>query len=203
MATTHALTVVKNNCYKAPRFSNTDLPASMKEIEEKDSFSHNSEVSEESLDDLKRTKTRTYRTNRRHTNRSLNKCIQNYEKEDGVSEEQFYENLIKLREEHKKTLKLLETKYYNELKKQTNFQWEGFQHGVGLQEYNGTKNGASKDISQSGSKDTFHSNSSTQDFVKDLSHLNASAGKKYIHYVQSSYFPEAYSKVAISDFRRS
>ena len=164
MATTHALTVVKNNCYKAPRLSNTDLPASMKEINERDSFSHCSEVSEESLDDLKRTKSRT---SHRHTNRSRNKYIQNYEREDGVSEEQFYDNLMNLREEHKKTLKLLETRYYDELKKQTNFQWKGFQQGVGLQEYNSTKNGSGKG----------HSNSSTQDFVKDLSHLNASTGK--------------------------
>ena len=180
MATTHALTVVKNNCYKAPRLSNTDLPSSMKEIEEKDSFSHNFEVNEGSLDDLKPTKTRTS-TNRRHSNRSRNKHIQNYEKEDGVSEEQFYENLINLREEHKKTLKLLETRYYNELKKQTNFQWDGFQQGVGLQEYNGTRtNGSSKRMDQSGPKDILQTrpNSSTQDFVKDLSHLNASAGKE-------------------------
>ena len=180
MATTHALTVVKNNCYKAPRLSNTGLPASMKEMKEKDSFSQNSEVSEESVDDLKRTKTRTS-TSRRHTNRNRNKFIQNYEKGDGVSEEQFYENLIKLREEHKKTLKLLETRYYNELKKETTFQWEGFQQGVGIQEYN-SMNGSVNDIEEHSqphaSKDVIRTRpkSAAQDVVKDLSHLNASAG---------------------------
>ena len=183
MATTHALTVVKNNCYKAPRLSNTGLPASMKEIKEDHSFSQSSEGGEQSDDDLNRTKTRTS-SGRRHINKNKNrhKFIQSYEKEDGVSEEQFYENLIKLREEHKKTLKLLETRYHNELKKQSGFQWDGFENGLGLQEYsnvNGTMGDieacsheqslSSKDIIQTRPK------SPVQDFVKDLSHLTNGA----------------------------
>ena len=185
MATTHALTVVKNNCYKAPRLSNTSLPASMKEIKEHHSFSQSSEGGEESGDSLNRTKTPTS-SGRRHINKNKNRhrFIQSYEKEDGVSEEQFYENLIKLREEHKKTLKLLETRYHNELKKQSGFQWDGFQKGLGLQEYSGVHGNAhdmeAHSLEQShGSKDIIPTRpkSPAQDFVKDLSHLtNGSTG---------------------------
>jgi hypothetical protein len=155
----------------------------MKEFKQQDTFSQSSEANEENLGESKRTKTRTS-TDRRHINKRRNKFIQSYEKEDGVSKEQFYENLIQLREEHKKTLKLLETRYYNELKKQTSFQWEGFDQGVGLQEYsgmNGSMNGMETHSQEQshGSKGVIQTRpkSPVQDVVKDLSHLtHASTG---------------------------
>ena len=183
MATTHALTVVKNNCYKAPRVSNTNLPASMKEIKEQDAFSQNSHDSEDNFDHSKIEKNRTS-TDRRHINKSRNNKIQRYEKADGVSEEQFYENLMKLREEHKRTLKLLETRYYNELEKQNSFQWNGFEKGVGLQEYN-CMNSSLTDMKAPSVKPSHDSQgthqarpkSPPQDFIRDLSHLtNGSTG---------------------------
>ncbi|XP_028398892.1 protein FAM161B-like [Dendronephthya gigantea] len=169
MATTHAFAVVKNNCYKAPRLSNTDMPASMKEINEQTSFSQSSEGDEVSLDDRNRRKTRSSTGRKRHINKGRDKFIQSFEAGDDVSEEQFYENLLKLREEHKKTLKFLETKYYNELRKEKSFQWQGFQEGVGLSESNSTANIMEKrDMDKSHGKNP---KSSTRDFVKDLSHL--------------------------------
>lgn len=181
MATTHALAVVKNNCYKAPRLSNTDMPASMKEINEQTSFSQNYEGEEGYLDDRERTKTRTSTGRKRQLNKARDEFIQSFEAGDDVREEQFYENLLKLREEHKKTLKFLETKYYEELRKGKSFQWHGFQEGVGLNESNGSTNITEKrDMERShGQNQKLHTRgkSPSRDFVKDLSHLtNGSIG---------------------------
>lgn len=152
MATSHAISVVKSHCYTAPRISNTDRPATAKELsreQRKHGLRHKDEVIGQQNDVSTRNSSRTATAGRyaSHDKHQGQGSSLNYETREAVSEEQFYQNLMKLKEEHKKSLRLLETKYYDELRNQNSFQWEGFSHGVGLKQAKQRINGCEQDSS--------------------------------------------------------
>lgn len=138
---------------------------------EADTISHSSSFKDEGSNGEA---IKSQKRNRQFKSKRLYKCIEDFDA-GAVNEEQFYKNLIKLREEHRNTLKLLETKYYNELRKQTNFQWEGFHQGVGLKEYK-KRNDTSTAEKEKMIHDSFDYENkypikSSHDFVKDMSYL--------------------------------
>lgn len=195
MATSHAISVVKSHCYTAPRISNTDRPATAKELsreQRKRSVRHKDEVIDWHNDVLTRNSSRTETDVGRYARHDQDSSL-NYETQDAVSEEQFYQNLVKLKEEHKKSLKLLETKYYDELRNQNSFQWEGFSQGVGLKQRNGCEQGSSDGFELSSEplrqynslkndeERVFHKppkSPMVRDVVKDMSHSTIASGKK-------------------------
>lgn len=119
MATIHGLSVVKNHCYVAPRHPKTNKPATENErpgqsLETDERESERMEEREHSSSSRRRHKSR-HRKKRCSAREALSRSLQELE---GVDEGKFYERLVKLRNEHKKTLKTVETLYYGELEKQ-------------------------------------------------------------------------------------
>lgn len=192
MATTHAISVVKNHCYTAPRISKTDRPATTLDLNQgqiKRDYGQKTEATDEESEVSTRMPTRTVTVSNhahpKHRNTSLS-----YEQGDAISEEQFYQNLMSLKEEHKKTLKLLETRYYEELRNRSSFQWEGFSNGVGLKQKDGSVQGSEDGFDLSA--DSLYEYSSRKfgdrvlhkppkspavhDAVKDMSHSTMASG---------------------------
>ena len=117
MASIHAGSVMRNLCYTAPRHPSTDKPATENErirnsLEAEPPDDYGLEV----LSDRPPSSRRHKRHHQGHKpKRSVRESLSESLRElDDVDEEHFYEHLLALKNEHKKTLKSVEKLYYSE-----------------------------------------------------------------------------------------
>lgn len=124
MATDHGLSVLKNQCYKAPRHPKTNKPATENER------SHSSLQSDEILEDYEVNSSRKEKSSRR-SKRDKKEALKRSLRAErnalaqslidmSLNDEDFYKNLLSLKSEHKKSLKTIEQMYYTRLEKEQN-----------------------------------------------------------------------------------
>lgn len=124
MASNHGTTVIKNLCYTAPRHPRTNKPAT--ENERARSSLEAEPLENDGLSDFSERKLPSSRRHKKHhqghkTKVSVRESLSHSLRElDGVDEENFYEHLLALKNEHKKSLKALEKLYYSEKDKRDN-----------------------------------------------------------------------------------
>ena len=118
MASGHGASVMKNLCYSGPRHPRTNKPATQNE---RTTVSLAEEPAEnEELRTFDGERPPSSRRNKRHhhvhkAKRSVRDSLSDSFRElDDVDEENFYEHLLTLKNEHKKTLKAVEKLYYSE-----------------------------------------------------------------------------------------
>lgn len=118
MASGHGVSVMKNLCYTAPRHPRTNKPAT--ENERTRSSLEVEQPESQGLKVLDDNRPPSSRRHKRHSQgykpkRSVRESLSDSLRElDGVDEENFYEHLLALKNEHKKTLKAVEKLYYSE-----------------------------------------------------------------------------------------
>ncbi|RMX39851.1 hypothetical protein pdam_00013455 [Pocillopora damicornis] len=118
MASNHGTAVIKNLCYTAPRHPRTNKPAT--ENERARSSLEAEPLENDGLSDFSERKLPSSRRHKKHhqghkTKVSVRESLSHSLRElDGVDEENFYEHLLALKNEHKKSLKALEKLYYSE-----------------------------------------------------------------------------------------
>jgi len=118
MASNHGGAVMRNLCYTAPRHPRTNKPATENErtrssLEVEPTEAQRLQV----LDDNRPPPSRGHKRHHQgHTpKRSVRESLSDSLRElDDVGEEHFYEHLLALKNEHKKTLKAVEKLYYSE-----------------------------------------------------------------------------------------
>ena len=122
MASGHEGAVIRNSCYTAPRHPRTDKPAT---INERARSSLEIEPLEGlGLSSLSEGNTPSSRRHKRHHQGHKPKLSvrdslsQSLRELDDVGEEHFYDHLLALKNEHKKTLKAVEKLYYSEKDRQ-------------------------------------------------------------------------------------
>ena len=122
MATTHGFSVIKNQCYTAPRHPKTNKPAtederSLSSSLQSDGFNEdhgeNCGRKDKSFKRSKRDKEALKRSLRAERNALAQSLI-----DMSVDDEDFYKNLLSLKGEHKKSLKMIERMYYTQLEKE-------------------------------------------------------------------------------------
>ena len=118
MASGHGGSVMRNHCYTAPRHPRTNKPATENE---RTRSSLEAEAPEDRQlkgfgDDRPPSSRRHKRHHQGHKpKRSVRESLSDSLRElDDVDEEHFYEHLLALKNEHKKTLKAVEKLYYTE-----------------------------------------------------------------------------------------
>lgn len=122
MASGHGGAVIRNNCYTAPRHPRTDKPATINERAR--SSSEVESLEGLGLSSLSEDKSPSSRRHRRHHQGHKPKLSvrdslsQSLRELDDVGEEHFYDHLLALKNEHKKTLKAVEKLYYSEKDRQ-------------------------------------------------------------------------------------
>ena len=115
MASSHGAAVTRNHCYTAPRHPRTDKPATINERTR--SSLENETLEGHGLSEDKPPSSR--RQNRHHQGHKPKMSVreslsQSLRELDDVDEEHFYDHLLALKNEHKKTLKAVEKLYYSE-----------------------------------------------------------------------------------------
>ena len=122
MASGHRGAVTRNHCYTAPRHPRTDKPAT---INERARSSLETEPPEGlGLNTLSEDKPPSSRRHKRHhqghkPKLSVRDSLSHSLRElDDVDQEHFYDHLLALKNEHKKTLKAVEKLYYSEKDRQ-------------------------------------------------------------------------------------
>lgn len=122
MASGHGGAVIRNHCYTAPRHPRTDKPATINErarstLEIEPFEGHG-------LSTLSEDKPPSSRRHKRHNQGHKPKLSvrdslsQSLRELDDVDEEHFYDHLLTLKNEHRKTLKAVEKLYYSEKDRQ-------------------------------------------------------------------------------------
>ena len=122
MATRHEISVVKNQCYKAPRHPKTDKPATENERPQ------SSLQSDGNLEDHDANSSRKERSSSRRSKRDKESLKRSLRAERNAlaqslidmsaDDEDFYKNLLSLKNEHRKSLKTIERMYYTQLEKE-------------------------------------------------------------------------------------
>lgn len=117
MASGHGASVMRNLCYSAPRHPRTDKPAT--ENERTRSSLEVEPPESQGLKPVDDNRPPSSRRRKRHKpKRSMRESLSDSLRElDDVDEEHFYEHLLALKNEHKKTLKAVEKLYYSEKEK--------------------------------------------------------------------------------------
>ena len=121
MASRHGGAVIRSHCYTAPRHPKTDKPATINERTR--SSLENEPPEDRGFNGLSENKPPSSRRHKRHheghkpklsVRESLSQSLREL---DDVDEDHFYEHLLALKNEHKKTLKAVEKLYYSEKEK--------------------------------------------------------------------------------------